>query len=169
MLLAEWVCFKLRQFLGKNHRKTVNDPVALAKLRESWKRVRQIQDQIARNLASASSGVIGGGVSNEFRNLSYSVAVLFAFSVLEDTLKQLAKEGVLNPRNHGLKRLMKSSKKVLPWVDYRQVNKGRKDRNKIAHMREFFPRGKCWGYINAIEQELTAWQVLKGQPINKDH
>ncbi len=160
MLLAEWVCFKLRQLLGKNHRKTVQDPVELAKLRESWKRVRQIQDQIARNLASGSLGVIG--VSDQFRNLSYSVAVLFAFSVLEDTLKQLAKEGVLNSRNHGLKRLMKSSKRVLPWVDYRQVNKGRKDRNKIAHMREFFPRGKCWEYINAIEKELIAWKVLDG-------
>jgi len=158
MLSTEWVCFKLRQLLGKNHRRTVQDPVELKKLRESWKRVRQIQDQIARNLASGSLGVMG--VSDEFRNLSYSVAVLFAFSVLEDTLKQLAKEGVLNSRNRGLKRLMKSSNRVLPWVDYRLVNRGRNDRNKIAHMREFFPRKKCWEYIDAIEKELIAWEVL---------
>ena len=133
----------------------------LDKLRKSWRTVCHIRGLVETNLASASLGVIGGGVSGEFRDLSHNLVVLFAFSVLQDTLEQLAHEEVFAEKR-GLKGLMESSKKALPWVDYDKVDTGRDKRNDIAHERIFLPRLECWEYIDAIEKELIAWEVLDG-------
>ncbi len=46
------------------------------------------------------------------------------------------------------------------WQDYDLVNLGKVARNALAHEGEFASAPDCDKYIDAIESELRAWDVL---------
>lgn len=100
------------------------------------------------------------GVSHEFRNVAYSLWVLFAFSVLEHALLQLRDEGVFASRKSNLEALMLGSRAALPWQDYAIVDKARNRRNDVAHRRAMLERAESWKYVSAIERELKAWRII---------
>lgn len=86
--------------------------------------------------------------------------MLFAFSVFETTLKQLRDERIFNEHRNGLKALMYSSQQYIPWQDFDLIDEAREDRNKVAHDQEILERGECWRFIDGIENELVAWNVV---------
>ena len=130
----------------------------LQDIRDSWETVRIVQAMVQANLRLGIMGPIPN--TDEFKNLAHSLVLLFAFSVLQDTLQQLCDENEFTSRSRKLGALMENSKNVLPWVNYDKVDKGRDRRNDVAHERKFLPRRECVEYIDAIEDELVAWMVL---------
>ncbi|MDY6970370.1 MAG: hypothetical protein SVR08_17190 [Spirochaetota bacterium] len=88
------------------------------------------------------------------------MTLLFAFSVLERTLKQLRDENVFTERLNRLKALMDSSQTNIPWQDFTLIDEAREERNKVAHDQKILERGECWRYIDGIEDELVAWKVV---------
>ncbi len=109
-----------------------------------------------------------GFASHELRNISHNLVLLFAFSVLENVLKQLRDEGAFTERRNVLGKLMDASCSVIPWSNYNLVNDARKERNRIAHQQQIIERGKCWDYVDAIEAELVTWEILS-VPIPFNH
>ena len=112
----------------------------------------------------------GGGrgpQTTSFADLSHSLVLLFAFSVLEDLLKQVRKEHELKCRSQ-LKAMMEASQSVLRWTDFGTVDKGRECRNHLAHEQKVPPREESQKYINAIEREFIAWEILDG-PIKAEY
>jgi hypothetical protein len=94
--------------------------------------------------------------------------LLFAFSVLETTLKQHRDDKVFEEKRNGLKSLMHSSKSKLSWLDFDLIDKARDERNKVAHDQKILERGECWMYIDGIESELVSWNVVSNK-IPFDH
>ena len=137
----------------------IRDATALGEVRAEWQYVTGARDLIARNLAAAHPGISGMGQSHEFRNLSYNLCLLFAYSVLERVLRELRDEGIFSSSKE-LGALMANSKTVLPWQDYSKADEGRERRNDVAHRRHILERADCWKYIDAIEDELVAWGVV---------
>jgi len=136
----------------------VKDQAALQNIQASWKTVRTVQGSVGANLASAMG--MFGGVSHNFRDLAHSLVLLFAFSVLEDTLKQLRDESAFTSDSSQLGKLMERSETPLPWVDFAKVDAGRECRNNLAHEMQVPSRADSWKYIDAIENELVGWGVL---------
>lgn len=138
----------------------IKDPAFLAHVRAEWEAVRRSQDCVARNLASAMSGIGGIGQSHNFRNLAYALCLLCAFSVLEQVLIALRDQGAFVSRNSQLGLLMLASAGILPWQNYELVDQGRIKRNDIAHRQAVIERADTWRFIDAIEAELRAWQIV---------
>jgi hypothetical protein len=134
--------------------------VVLNAIRAEWRSVESTRDFIARNLAAAHTGVGSMGVSHEFRNLTYSLWLLFAFSVLERALLELRSELIFSSKNSGLEQLMRNSQRSLRWQNYALVNIARKRRNDVAHRRTVLQRADCWKYVAALGSELRAWKII---------
>ena len=116
---------------------------------------------VTTNLTAGTLGLVPQ--TDEFRNASHSLVLLFAMSVLEDVLRQLRDEGRFASKRNEMKRLMEASRSVLPWADFTLIDEAREKRNGVAHKREFLPAGDCARYIDGIEAELVRWQVLPGR------
>lgn len=138
----------------------IKDGAKKKDIEEEWDGVRMFQSKIQAHL-NASGGMGGVGSTHQLRNISHNLTLLFAFSVLEKTLVQLASEGVFKGSKYdSLKKLMNTSKKSISWVNLPLVHSAREDRNKVAHHKKILERGDCWKYIDAIEAELLSWKVI---------
>ena len=140
----------------------IQDSMKLQEIRDTWVTVRIFQAKVTTNLNAA---FVGGGIpqTHEFRNLAHSLILLFAFSVLEDVLKQLKQEKVFSSGTNQLGDLMYFSKGALAWKAFALVDEGRTKRNELAHQRQLIERVDCWKYIDAIEEELVGWKILTGK------
>ena len=137
----------------------IQDPSIKQEVQEEWDGVRSFQSRIQAHL-NISGGIGSTGATHQLRNISHNLTLLFAFSVLEKTLKQLRDEGVFQEKDNSLKNLMYSSKNDVPWQEFSLVDKAREDRNKVAHQQEILERAECWKYIDGIEKELVTWKVV---------
>ncbi|WP_096896065.1 hypothetical protein [Candidatus Scalindua japonica] len=137
----------------------IQDNTVKQEIEDEWKGVRSFQSRIQAHL-NASGGMGGVGATHQLRNISHNLTLLFAFSVLETTLKQLRDESVFNESRNGLKALMHSSQIHIPWRNFDLVDKAREDRNRVAHDQEILERGECWNIIDGIENELVSWNVV---------
>jgi hypothetical protein len=55
---------------------------------------------------------------------------------------------------------MAASANLLPWRDYALVDTGKTARNDLAHEAKLVDKANCFRFIDAIEAELKAWNVL---------
>lgn len=136
----------------------IRDFDVLQNVREEWKTVRATWDMLAANIVFSFSG--GGYVSHEFRCVAYSLTLLFGFTVLEHVLQQLQSEGQFSCKSISVSKLMIASQNSLPWVDYSLVDEARKRRNDIAHRQQWIEIDDCKKYLDAIENELRAWNIF---------
>jgi hypothetical protein len=136
----------------------ITNKVVLARTRESWRTVREIEAMIQKTV---NTPIIFSLVplATGFSRVPESLLLLFAVSVLEDALKQLREEKLFSSKPN-LKAMMQASRAVLPWQDFAGVDGVRERRNKIAHEREFLKQGEYKPYLDALAQELLAWRVL---------
>lgn len=91
---------------------------------------------------------------------SYNLLLILAYSVLGQVLSQLQNEEVIAKKSDKLGYMMKVSKITLTWQDYNTLDKGREARNDLAHGAILVEKNDCLKYINAIEVELKAWEVI---------
>ncbi len=137
----------------------IKDKYVKQELRESWNTVLSTKEMVKTNIVWAFAG--GGYTSKQFRDLSYNLTLLFAFSVIENTLSQLRDEGVFNSNSSQLGTLMEKSKNKLPWIDYSLIDEARIKRNEIAHQQKWIDLELCLSYLDAMEVELINLGVLK--------
>jgi hypothetical protein len=138
----------------------LTDPEALQHIRDSWKTVRILQARINTIHTPTIFSVVP--VADNFREVAESLLLLFATSVLEDTLEKLCDQGVFAQTGlRGFERLMKASIGKLCWQNFGKIQEIKNRRNKVAHERAFPPSDKCAEYLNAIAKQLLAWDVLE--------
>ena len=97
------------------------------------------------------------------RNLSelaYNLPLVHACAVLNDTLLQLRDEGQFSCRKFFLGALLHDSRLSLPWADWTFMSEIVYKRNSLAHRGNLVSANDCLRYIEAIENELTAWNIL---------
>ncbi len=134
---------------------------SLQSIRESWNSVRIYEAMIDTHMNAPPSSPFGFVRSSEFNNLCYSLIVLFAFSVLEDVLKELRSEGKFSSSSTNLKILMRSSRAYLSWNDFGAADSARIRRNEIAHDQKLVSPTECKSFLDIIEDELVTWGVLQ--------
>ena len=114
--------------------------------------------QVQLNVASITFSC--GGPSHQFRNFVYNLVLIFAYSVLKDTLLEMQDKNVFVSKKTNLGFLMKKSKSKINWIDFEVLDQGREIRNQIAHENKIIKRVECWKYIDAIDAQLIAWDVF---------
>jgi hypothetical protein len=121
----------------------IKDSLVKSEILKDWRAVRKLHDM-------PSDYPVG------FLNL----ALLLAYSVLDQVLRQAIVEGKFNcdPRAT-LGEKMKKSRPNISWVNYDVVKQGKKARNDLAHEGEVASIANCRKFIAAIEAELRAWSL----------
>ena len=137
----------------------IKDKHIKQELRDSWSTVLSTKEMVRANIVWAFAG--GGYTSKKFRDLSYNLTLLFAFTVVENTLSQLRDEGTFNSESSQLGALMEKSKNKIPWINYSLIEEAKLKRNEIAHQQKWIDLKLCLSYLDAIEVELINWGVLK--------
>jgi hypothetical protein len=137
----------------------ITDPRRLQHIRDSWNTVRILEARITTTLNAGLFSLVP--MLTNFKEVPESLLLLFAVSILEDTLEQLRDQGVFACQGRELERLMKASTGKLPWKHFEKIQEIKNRRNRVAHDREFLRNDQCAQYLTAIEQELVAWGVLE--------
>ena len=144
----------------------ISDKTKLEKLGKEWIAVKRSQGMVEANTFGGMP--LGVAVlTEEFMDLCHNLVLVYACAVLNDVLDQFRKERHFSCNSRYLGALMDESKNHIPWVNFPLVDEGKEHRNDIAHDLKLLPRADCWKYIDAIEQELIAWQVIPG-PVKVD-
>jgi hypothetical protein len=142
------------------------DSETLEELRASWNTVRLSQAMVQTNLAAGAFGLVAQ--TNDFRDLTHGLILLFAVSVMEEALERYRDQGLFAPKRGGLKELVSASKDALPWVNWEGMGQIRNRRNDVAHHLKYPPRAQAWADIDSVEKELIAWGVLSG-PVKAEY
>ncbi len=138
----------------------------LDELRASWNTVRLSQAMVQTNLAVGAFGLAVR--TNDFRDLTNGLILLFAVSVLEEALERYRDDGLFVPKRGGLKELVNASKEALPWINWDGMEQIRNRRNDVAHHLKYPPRAQSWSDIDSVEKELISWGVLSG-PVKAEY
>ncbi len=137
----------------------ITDRTALAEIRESWKGVEALRGRLQTALLGAFAQ---GGWSAIFAaDAAHNLPFVHAYAVLNDVLEELAGQGRFTCKSIFLRKLLEASEKTLPWRNFALIEEGAERRNGVAHRGEILPRGDCWKYVDAIKQQLVAWDILK--------
>lgn len=126
---------------------------------ESWRTVRIVEAQIQTNTGNTIYSLIPHATG--FARVAESLLLVFAVSVLEDSLRGQCQEGAFASRRKELSPLMRASRPHLKWQDFDAIDRIRELRNSIAHRRIFLSEGECRHALNAIARELLVFGVLE--------
>ena len=140
----------------------IQNKTILEAIRKDWEYARSRRDFIMRQRLTG----IGGVVPIRLMDFANNLALVFAYGVLQDVLAKLQDEGRFVEKRSTLGPLMAASEHKLSWVDFALVDAGRDERNKVAHEQKVLPRGDCWKYMDAIEQEFASWGILTDPALN---
>ena len=139
----------------------ISDPHTIEELRELWNAVVKLRSKVHRALLG--SATLPNSFAIFMADAAHNLPFVQAFGVLNEALRQIAREKDLTYKGNSLGRLMEASVNSLPWVDYDLILEGKDLRDGVAHRGDVVPRGECWKYIDAVEAELTAWCLLDGK------
>ena len=137
----------------------IKDSVALKEIRSSWRGVEALRERLQVGLF-ASMGILGGICPFRVAGAAHNLPFIHSYSVLNDTLEQLASEGKFSCKSIFLGKLLAASESEIPWADYALIKSGAGFRNDVAHHGTLIPRSECWIYIDAIKAELSLWEIL---------
>ena len=136
----------------------ITDPKILASIRSQWRVVKRFSESSHAQYLSPCGAYINETPPESFFNLP----LILAFSVLDQVLKELIQQGsVPRPSGRGfLGEKMQTARSAIAWQNYDYIERGKVQRNAIAHDGNLLDRATCLAFINAIEIELCAWRVL---------
>ena len=122
---------------------------------QDWSVVRKLCN------AAKTSFLPGYGVIvNEPPKEIYNLPLVLAYAVLDQVLNELIAQGEFSCKLRLLGPKMAASQNKLPWKDYGLVDKGKTARNDLSHEAKLLSKADCLQFIDAIESELTAWNIV---------
>ena len=137
----------------------IEDENSLEAIKSDWMGVELLRDKL-KTSAYASRGVVGGIFPIALANAAHNLPFIHAYSVLNETLIVLGKEGNFSCKPIFLGKLLASSKGAFSWIDYETIVKGVDRRNDVAHRGDLLDRGECWHYVDAVKMELESWRLI---------
>ena len=137
----------------------LKDTNTLLEIRKDWNGVEALRNKL-RASAFASMGILGGIFPFTLSNAAHNLPFLHAFSVLNEVLIALEKEGRFKCNSIFLGKLLEASEMVLPWKDFSTIETGVGRRNDVAHRADLLERAECWKYVDAIKLELSLWGIV---------
>jgi hypothetical protein len=132
------------------------DPRIKRDIEQPWKVVRFLCRGSHRQAQLPGGPFINETPLDEHYNLPF----VLAFAVLDQVLDELIAQGLFKPRGTLLGAKMDASRGALPWQGYDLVWDGKEKRNDLAHEAKLLKKADCLRYVDAIEAELRAWNVI---------
>ena len=137
----------------------IRDQQAKSEIAQDWRAVRKLRNPV-RTSVLPGFGVIVEEPVHDF----YNLPLVLAYAVLDQVLNELRDQSEFRSKNSKLGTKMFASRKALPWQDYGLVDNGREARNDLAHEAKLLSKADCLRYIDAIESELRAWNIVGQDP-----
>ena len=131
----------------------------LSEIKKDWNGVESLRDKLQRS-AFASTGVVGGSFPFTLANAAHNLPFIHAYSVLNDVLMALEKEGRFKCSSIFLGKLLEDSEFAFPWSHFGTIKMGVSRRNDVAHRADLLERKECWKYVDAIKAELSLWNIV---------
>jgi hypothetical protein len=141
------------------NQKMINDPLMLSEIGKQWAAVRTLCRGSHRQIVMPGAGTYCETPPDELFNLP----LVLAYGVMDQVLDELILQGTFpNPsgRKPPLGAKMDASRAHPSWLDYAQIELGKKARNDVAHEGTLFPKADCLRFIDAIERQLKAWGII---------
>ena len=136
----------------------IQDSEVLAEIRASWRGVEVLRGKLQRALLGSFAQ--GGTFAIFAADAAHNLPFMHAYSVLNDVLSQLSREGHFRCKSIFLGALLDASEHSLPWENFSLIKEGTGRRNDVAHRGDVLPRADCWRYVDAVQNQLTKWQIL---------
>lgn len=137
----------------------IKDTATLSELRKDWAGVEALRTRLQVS-AFASGGLLGGVFPHTLANAAHNLPFIHAYSVLNEVLIAMEREGIFKCKSIFLGQLLAASKEILPWTDFTTIETGVARRNDVAHRADLLERGECWKYVDAIKLELSSWDIV---------
>lgn len=118
----------------------IKDTGTLSEIRQDWNGVETLRNKLHVS-AFASVGMISGQFPFTLSNAAHNLPFIHAFSVLNEVLIVLEKEGHFKCKSIFLGKLLEKSEKALPWQDFSTIKTGAGRRNDVAHRADLLERG----------------------------
>jgi hypothetical protein len=141
----------------------ITDPAVQKNIAQQWSAMRVLCRSSHRQAIVAPGVFINETPPDEFYNLSF----ILAYAVLDPILDALIDQGVFTiskifqkKRLIPLGKKMNASRKYLPWVDYSQIEIGKNASNDLRHRAKVLAKSDCLLFIDKLEAELKAWNVI---------
>ena len=134
----------------------LTDQSAVSDIRQQWNSV-----QVLKNW-SRSVSLVGVTYIETAPDDFYNLPLVLSYSVLDTVLTQMIIEGIFScpGRYPMLGKKMSESQSQIQWNNYGLIEKGRIDRNTIAHEAKLINKSDCFKYIKAVGDQLEAWQII---------
>jgi len=139
----------------------IKDLSTLSEIQSEWQGVENLRKRLKVDaMASFAMPPLGGDYPFALGKAAQNLPFIHACSVLNEVLIALEAEGHFVCKSRFLGALVKSSKQVLPWINYSLIEKVVDERNGVAHRGELLEQEVCWKYVDAIRIELVNWRVV---------
>jgi hypothetical protein len=142
----------------------IDDQDAAKELCDDWEGARLMLRRMAIHVRGALIGLYQGGLAEAV----YSLPLLLACDVLKQAL--LRAKAQYHFKGSTLGQLMAGARSVaaISWVDHAALSTAIDHRNQIAPDGKQFPPETCLADMAAIEAQLIAWDIVKGDAPNLD-
>ena len=137
----------------------IKDTDTLSEIKKDWRGVEALREKLQVS-AFASMGMLGGLFPFTLSNAAHNTPFIHAFSVFNEVLLVLKKEGHFKCQSIFLGTLLDASEIALSWNDFCTIKTGVDRRNDVAHCAVLLERGECWKYVDAIKLELSEWGIV---------
>jgi len=137
----------------------IKDSNTLFEIQKDWSGVEKLRSKLQVS-AFASMGVIGGIFPFALSNAAHNLPFIHAYSILNEVLITLEKEGHFKCNSIFIGKLLGASEKALSWNNFSTIETGVGRRNDVAHRADLLERKECWEYVDAIKLELSSWGIV---------
>ena len=135
----------------------ITDVTALAAIRSEWSAVLIVRERMRKLMA----GPVGSIPDGALHSVVYNLPMFLAFNVLEKALRVLKKQRQIPGHSDQLGDLMDIFQGDPSWLERSVLRDGERRRNAIAHAGELFSGVECLADIEAVEEQLRAWEILE--------
>jgi hypothetical protein len=135
----------------------ITDHTALWTIRSEWSAVVTVRERMRHLMA----GPVGSIADGALHSVVYNLPLLLAFNVLERVLRALKKQRQIPGHSEQLGDLMDVFQGDPSWLEWSVLRDGERRRHAIEHDGELFSGVECLADIAAVEEQLSAWQLLE--------
>jgi hypothetical protein len=135
----------------------ITDHAALSTIRSEWSAVVTVRERMRKLMA----GPVGSISDGALHSVVYNLPLLLAFNVLERVLRALKKQRQIPGHSEQLGDLMDVFQGDPSWLEWSVLRDGERRRHAIEHDGELFSGVECLADIAAVEEQLSAWQLLE--------
>jgi hypothetical protein len=133
------------------------DANAVATIRTEWSAVVKVREHMRHLMA----GPVGSIADGALHSVVYNLPLLLAFNVLERALRALKRQRQIAGSSEQLGDLMDLFQGDPSWLEWSVLRDGERRRHAIVHSGELFSGVECLADIEAVEEQLGAWEILE--------